>query len=519
MYEGGEGLGTSLNSPWAPAYIAAQRDSGMYPFTTSLLNLLSNAGVQGLAYFNFDQAITPFGEWGSIEYQGQPSSQTPKYNALTNYINSPKLAISGLANTVMAGPQSITITAHNPNGNGIDTGYLGTVQFASSDSRAVLPATYTFTAADAGVHTFSVTLKSPGTQWITVSDTTSGLVTEQSGIVVQPGPVQSLVITNFPSTVQAGAATSFTVTLYDAYNNVATNYVGTVHFTSSDPSAGLPLNHVFTSADAGVHTFTAKMESPGGQTITATDVNTSTITGSASTTVNPLVKWDTTTLGNWIGRYGTQGYNVIGSTSSYPPYATVTVSGASTESSSSTDPRALLKPDGSGRVAGDWYARKRFTLDVNLTDGQAHDLALYLVDLQGGRQEQIQLTNATTGAVLDTQTVAAFTGGKYLVWSIAGHVSIRFTRLAGTNAVVSGLFFDPPSATAIPIKEPGSAPTEFRATTSTTAGAATPPTPPSTGMARQAAPGQQAHQTRGPCKRWTAPAGSPQAGGPGTASH
>jgi hypothetical protein len=32
--------------------------------------------------------------------------------------------------------------------------------------------------------------------------------------------------------------------------------------------------------------------------------------------------------------------------------------------------------------------------------------------------------------------------GQYLVWQVTGHVKIRITRLAGSNAVVSGVFVD-----------------------------------------------------------------------------
>src|SRR5205807_403080 len=52
---------------------------------------------------------------------------------------------------------SITITALDAF-NQVITGYTGTVHFTSTDPQAVLPGDYTFTAADAGVHTFSVTL-------------------------------------------------------------------------------------------------------------------------------------------------------------------------------------------------------------------------------------------------------------------------------------------------------------------------------------------------------------------------
>src|SRR5204862_53243 len=132
-------------------------------------------------------------------------------------------------------------------------------------------------------------------------------------------------------------------------------------------------------------------------------------TGTAS-----LVKQDSTTQGNWIGAYGSQGYNVIANATSYPAYAVVTPADQSTFTwaASTTDPRALQTADGTGRIAACWFAGPSFTVEVYLTDGQAHNLALYAVDwdhLQ--RSEQIQVTDAGTGAVLDTQTLGSFTGG------------------------------------------------------------------------------------------------------------
>ena len=65
------------------------------------------------------------------------------------------------------------------------TGYLGTVHFTSTDAMATLPANYLFTVANAGVHTFSVTLKSAGTQAVRARDTvTSTINGVQNGIVV-----------------------------------------------------------------------------------------------------------------------------------------------------------------------------------------------------------------------------------------------------------------------------------------------------------------------------------------------
>ncbi|HXH95057.1 MAG TPA: hypothetical protein VNN25_26015 [Thermoanaerobaculia bacterium] len=107
--------------------------------------------------------------------------------------------------------------------------------------------------------------------------------------VVQRGwkPPISLVIT-MPSSVGTGNANDATVTAYDATYNVAAGYTGTIHFTSTDGAATLPLNYTFTGGDAGVHTFTGgvTMRTNGSQIITATDVADATINGSKGVTVS-----------------------------------------------------------------------------------------------------------------------------------------------------------------------------------------------------------------------------------------
>ena len=159
-----------------------------------------------------------------------------------------------------------------------------------------------------------------------------------------------------------------------------------------------------------------------------------------------LVKQDTTTQGSWIGSYGTLGYNIIGNTSSYPAYAIVQPQGVSTNTwtTATTDPRALQTADGSGRQASDWYSPTSFSIGVDLTDDQPQDIALYALDWDNqGRSEQIQISNASTGAVLDTETLSNFSQGVYLQWRVFGNVVITVTNLAGPSAVLSGLFIDP----------------------------------------------------------------------------
>src|SRR5262249_12450905 len=69
----------------------------------------------------------------------------------------------------------------------------------------------------------------------------------------------------------------------------AVGYPGTVHFGSSDGQALLPGDYTFTTADAGMHVFAggATLVSAGGQVLTAADTASSSLTGSASVSVNP----------------------------------------------------------------------------------------------------------------------------------------------------------------------------------------------------------------------------------------
>ena len=128
-----------------------------------------------------------------------------------------------------------------------------------------------------------------------------------------------------------------------------------------------------------------------------------------------------------------------------PAYATVTESGANlyTWSGSTGDVRALQKgaPQATDRIAACWYG-SQFTIDVNLTDGQAHAVSLYALDWDTtSRVERIDVIDPSTGTVLDTRTISSFQNGEYLTWNLKGHVQFRVTSIAGINAVISGLFF------------------------------------------------------------------------------
>src|SRR4029079_19289999 len=105
-----------------------------------------------------------------------------------------------------------------------------------------------------------------------------------------------------------------------------------------------------------------------------------------------FVRTDTTTQGTWKGVLGAQGYSMAGDATSLPAYAQVTMNGQAsyTWASSTTDPRALQRAVTAGRLAGTFYAFTSFTIDVQITDGLQHQIALYNLDWDGsGRTQRI----------------------------------------------------------------------------------------------------------------------------------
>jgi hypothetical protein len=164
-----------------------------------------------------------------------------------------------------------------------------------------------------------------------------------------------------------------------------------------------------------------------------------------------FVRSDTTTQGNWGAVYGADGYSLLaGPAASLPSYAQLSASGQQSYVwGSTTDVRApenvaLQSNNSVQRTASCDYSNGAFNLNVNLIDGNTHQIAFYLLDWDSlSRAETIKAVDNSTGQVLDTRDVSNLSGGAYLVWNVTGDVSFTITRTAGPNAVVNAVFFDP----------------------------------------------------------------------------
>src|SRR5262249_43812699 len=200
------------------------------------------------------------------------------------------LSLTGFPSPVTAGVAgNFTVTARDSGGN-VATGYTGTVHFTNYLA-GTLPADYTFTAADQGVHTFSATQFRAGIQSLTVTDVNnSSLQGSETNIIVNAAAAASLQVTG-PGVTSPGTASYVSVVAVDPYGNTASGYTGTVHFTSSDAAATLPPDYTFTASDGGSHLFYGSliMQTLGNQTVTATDTANAALTGTSPVAVmNPI---------------------------------------------------------------------------------------------------------------------------------------------------------------------------------------------------------------------------------------
>ena len=236
-----------------------------------------------------------------------------------------------------------------------------------------------------------------------------------SGLFI--GPAADLPTVTLTSPVNGA---NFTAPATVALNATATTPTGTVskvEFYQGSTKLGedltAPYSFSWTNVPAGAYVLTARALTSGGATGVSAPAQ---ILVAGGTATASFVRTDTTTKGNWRTAYGGEGFAVVGDTTNYPPYAQVvtTGNGSYVWDTSPTDVRALQRAVGSGRVAATWVADNTFDIDVNVTDGQVHQVAIYCMDWDSTeRVQRIDVLNAITGAVLDTRTINGFNGGQY----------------------------------------------------------------------------------------------------------
>lgn len=181
-------------------------------------------------------------------------------------------------------------------------------------------------------------------------------------------------------------------------------YSGTVHFTSSDPTAVLPADYVFSPADEGAHHFVATLGTSGAQTVTVTDTNLPGYTGSATLQVNVPNVAQLRVAAPANATTGTAFAFVVTALDSSQ---TLAADYNGTVHFSSTDPAALLPPDSP------------------LTNG----MGTFAVTMNTPGAQTIQATD---------QTNAKITGSSLITAAAAGANPTTTTLTGGTTPIIFG---------------------------------------------------------------------------------
>ena len=199
---------------YSPSYSAVS-SNGIATFTT--LPPLTKAG--NYVYFAGSSSVVLIGG-AEADETVVAGVTTPIALAIVNKFPTP-------ANPGVATPW--TIAAVDKNGNAVAT-FTGAVTISSSDAAATFtPVSHTFVAADAGVYTFQIALKTAGTQSLTATST--GLTSvSQTGITVASATVKTTLAVSPASPAATRAVETLTATVV---NGSSPQYPGTVAFYDS----------------------------------------------------------------------------------------------------------------------------------------------------------------------------------------------------------------------------------------------------------------------------------------------
>jgi hypothetical protein len=152
----------------------------------------------------------------------------------------------------------------------------------TNDGAAIVPSD---AALSGGSTTFAVKFGTVGTQSITVTDRDDPTLTATASVSVLKAPhfdIQMMI----SGTIEAGLPTQILFCAVNDDGSTDTGYRGTVHWTSSDQNADLPIDFALTSTHRGCTSPSVTFTKAGAQTLTLTDTANAAITGTAAFTIS-----------------------------------------------------------------------------------------------------------------------------------------------------------------------------------------------------------------------------------------
>ena len=275
-------------NPSGSAYVTSSsfRTHSLLTYTAGSNGTISGSASQTVANGTNGSAVTAvpntnyhFVNWsdGSTANPRTDLTVTSSISVTANFaINI--LEFSVQPTSTIAG-DNIILTVRIKNSYGVtmtNSDQIITLAIGTNPSSGTLTGT-TLTTVNGVVSTAASWINKVGTGYklTAVASTLTGATSTAFNIT--PAAIDHFTVAGITDPVVAGTTTTPLVTAYDMYENVKTNYTGTIVFSSDDPQVVKPSNYTFLSGDNGVHTFT------NGVTLKTTGEHTVTVTGDTKT--------------------------------------------------------------------------------------------------------------------------------------------------------------------------------------------------------------------------------------------
>lgn len=188
-------------------------------------------------------------KWITTDVNNQPfpgSSITKTSLSPASYFR-----ISGAANSIMAGNMmKINVRVYGSD-NTIKTDYTGTVNFVSTDAKAILPTAYTFTSSDKGSKDFFIAYKTIGAQTFTVAD--SKISQKSATTNVGLGTLTSLLITPDNAQTNPGKTVEYKAVAMDNFEN-RLDVTKSAKWSTDQAAGGSWNSSVYTAKNEGTWT-------------------------------------------------------------------------------------------------------------------------------------------------------------------------------------------------------------------------------------------------------------------------
>jgi hypothetical protein len=158
---------------------------------------------------------------------------------------------------------------------------------------------------------------------------------------------------------------------------------------------------------------------------------------------------DTESHGNWIGKYGAEGYIVVGAKTNIPPsinFAAENTYYFAASYGSDDEPETLFYPDGQHRLNAAWFNNHRAPMvySFRFNDSKPHRITFYMLDNSGARSGTISVVDPYSGAEFGSVYFNHYEAGEYVSVDVRNYADILISSefLNQFAVPVNGIFFD-----------------------------------------------------------------------------